>query len=85
MMRQFFLTTEASSFDWLVFLGFLLLTCLVLAGVVVWFKALRSPARKPRRKRRSRHHRDGTPASRPLSISGGLPPRRDDASPPPPE
>jgi hypothetical protein len=78
MNRLFLPSAENPAFQWLAFVGFLLLLFICLGGFVVWLKVLKR--RKPKRKRKHRHRRDSNPT---LAQTSGLPPRRDPNQPPP--
>jgi ABC-type nickel/cobalt efflux system permease component RcnA len=80
-MREFFITANSDSADWLIFLGMLLLICLAIGIFVIWFTIFRNKGKKRRKRHHHRHHdHQGSP----LSARGGLPPRREPPGKSPP-
>jgi len=79
MIKQLYMpSADSPVFQWLVFVGFLLLLCVALGGFFVWLKV--GKGQKKRRKRKHKHHHRINPT---LAETGGLPPKRDANTPPP--
>jgi len=73
-MRNFFFTSYGVGADWLIFAAMMVMIGLSVGVFVIWYTIFRHKGKK----RRKRHHRHHHSQPKPISASGGLPPRREE-------